>query len=252
MENAIVIFNKPYMSIFERLLHIVRRKESFPSNEIFSEIREKYISYQKPIILTMLQQDTDFVAFLEYTHNKTIDVLQDELHRFASILAEFQLGLALIHKRLGINLKQLDIIYSVERIDQFAGPFSYISKDSNISKKHRGKFLLHLKEAYGIFNNEAIFQKVKDHWQISNITLDDLFFLAGVEEAAHRVYDQKMNKLEKIANDKVVPSYHITDLEYRALSWKLKVIKKYFPQYIMHMRTFLEKQRKIRNEYLQA
>lgn len=240
------------MSIFEKIPTLFRKKESLPSSEDFSNIREKYVESQKTNLFADLLNNSDLVDFFEYTHNETIDNLHGELETFASCLAQFQLGLSLIHKRLGIKLKGSDIIYSPETVDDFAGPFAYVLKGSEIDKKYRGKFLVQLKEVYRIIHNEAEFQKVKDHWQIPNLTIEDLFLLTGVEEAAHRAYDQKSKKQEIIQNEEAVPSYHITDLEYRALFWKSKVIKKYLPQYVEPMRAFIQAQQSLRKEYIQG
>lgn len=237
------------MSILETITLKFRKKESFPPLADFDELRRKFVDEQKIYFQNLLKNYPDFVEYLQFAHNETANNLSSEIEKLADKLAHFQFGLSLVHKRMGVKLKNSDLIISADNIFPSAGPIAHISKDARVNKNYKKRYLLQLKQIYSIINNPEEFNRITQHWGIPNLSMEDLFFLAGVEEASHKMFDEKQNKKVSIYPEDNIPSYHISDIELRALLWKSKIIKKYLPQYIKPMKIFIEKQIQIRSKY---
>jgi hypothetical protein len=122
---------------------------------------------------------------------------------------------------------------------------------NGVLENYKDVFLVFLESFIQLFKNPVEQEKVRLHWNMSNITLKDLILLAGVEEAAHRAFYKKKRKRILLGRDGLQPKqYHASDDEYRALLWKFEVIKKYFPQYQEEFKAHIARNKNIRHKLL--
>lgn len=80
------------------------------------------------------------------------------------------------------------------------------------------------------------------------VPVEEFFEIAGVEEAAHLMFFQEKGCLGDgiIASAPEDLDYYTSDMEWRALIWKLWYVKKYFPQYYNSLRETYKNVSKIR------
>lgn len=227
--------------ISKKLSELFRTKESFPQPEKFDEIRTKYVEKRSRSLLKDLQESQDSevrIYFQELSPSR-----QEEI---TSLLSQTELGMLLLHKRMGHHYSQRDLV--IER-DEYpsAGPVCYVPEGT--FPQISDQFLISLVGINEILKNPKVLEEIKMHWEVSNITKDDLFFLIGVEEAAHRMFFNKKNK-QDVLSPSESPTYHSSDQEYRALLWKLEFVKLYFPQYLDAFKAFWEKNSLLRSTAL--
>ena len=240
------------MQLFESISHYLRPKEQLPSTQAFADVREEFVTDRSVRYFQFLSTSNDFINFVEWSASSSFSKEIESVERLSNYLAHFELGLTLVHKKMRTRFSNNNIFLSVQTIAADHDAFIYVPKGIKIKKECQDKYLIQLKKAFKLAVSTNSLARVKDHWCIPNLSIEDLFLLAGVEEAAHRHYDRKKNKRTQISEAKFAGYYHTTDLEYRALFWKIYMARRYLPQYTDALRKFKLKMKKRREVRLSS
>ncbi len=234
------------MNLFESVFTRLKPKEQLPSKEAFASVREKYVKNRSQHYYQLLTKDEDFITFLEWKTDSSFAEVAEQVRELSNYLAHFELGITLVHKKMATKFSSSDIVLSADTIAVDHDAFMYASKDAEVEKRYQGKYLCQLKKAFDLAFSPESLDKVRNHWGVPAIRTEDLFLLIGVEEAAHKQYDQKSNKNAQISEVDSPDEYHITDIEFRALLWKLNIVLRYFPEYVDAFKKFFSEKKKQR------
>lgn len=105
-----------------------------------------------------------------------------------------------------------------------------------------------LKKVLKIIDNKGQYSIRDPEMEEIMIPVADFFEIAGIEEAAHLMF---VNEKRHLGTEQVVEAeekykYLTSEVESRALTWKLAYVKRYMPQYYDALKKTTEKVRKIR------
>ena len=209
--------------------------DKLPTSEQFEETREAFINERKKFYFDFLSSTLDINIML-VTDGKS----EVELNKVAELIAQYEFGITLAHIKMGQELKTdaIKIVHSA-----LEGPI-YYQENLRTEEWH---YFFSLKHFLGEYD---FVEETKENWEVEGMALEDLMVVAGVEEASHNFYHHKENWRERLIG-LMAPTYHTKDDEYSALTWKLWVVRKYFPQHHAQFKAYFNKQRALRREALE-
>lgn len=197
-----------------KLENIHAGKYQWPSPEQYGEITKLVFSTNVP----------DFLSF--YNGNEVFAGLTHEQKEYtARLIGHFFIGIKTAYERFGNKYNDAQLSYTTQN-DNFE-LFAYFPEHD--------RYAANLNTIMRIAKDPERF--LRTHESVGGIasfeSLEDMFELAGVEEAAHRIF-YKEKKIEPNKQVKIGKKYdyYVVDEEYRALYWKAGYIKHYKPQYL--------------------
>lgn len=211
----------------------------WPSRNDYIVLKEKSLEKHTPIFKAMIKDDENF-----------INSDDKELNDASELLSNFVFGIEMAYRRFGWDIREMPI----ELV-----PGGLKSDFCVLERSTVGG----LRREYAI----DTYKLKKNLWQygksdrrrggggMRNVTMEDLFEIGGVEEAAHYIFRQekryRKNKekgpitLSRSLNDLDV-SLHNSDIERRALLWKIQYTERYKPEYTQVLKELEEKVTQVR------
>mgnify|MGYP001791558480 CR=1 FL=1 len=184
--------------------------------------KEEYGRQKVGFIAKNKGQFVDFFSGSEHFSNLTPDLRE----KGAELISRFFFGVWMAYRRIGFKYSSYNLTYDTGEINDYSG-IGYNDESNSFAIK-----VDFMQEVLGKI-------KEKGNASISGMGIeemvptDDFFELAGVEEAAHLMFFNEYGHLGKAAlvtNDSDI-SYHTSEIESRALIWKVGYVKRYMPQY---------------------
>lgn len=144
-------------------------------------------------------------------------------------IARFLFGISNAYQRMGNKYQDYNLVYDINKE----------KNENNISIAYNGESNSFIISVDFLTKIADIFEESKNIYVKgaggikSKIPLEDFMEIAGIEEAAHLMFFNEKGQYGKDILDNVDPDieYFTSDMESRALLWKLAYIKRYFPQY---------------------
>jgi len=171
-------------------------------------------------------------------HSEFNSLTEDQKQLGANLLSHFFVGVNVAYFRYGNKYADEDLLFATNAGDT---TIAY-AVDMKTFAVNLSWFLRVVKDPDRYIGTET------SVGGIENIqSLEDFFEIAGVEEAAHRIYFKEEKKrsipLTRIGKKY---DYYLDDPENRALLWKAGFIKRYFPQYYPSIRKTIDGARELR------
>ena len=207
------------------LKEVTMLDRGWPSHESYSVLKEKRTSELRE---DYLQEFSNIEEFKNLSHEQTIIA--------SKLMASFQFGVEMVDKKLGVvditdsiniifnkrshrkSLDEIDISYRPDR-DAYIVGIEWFTKTVEETSKDKD------------FNFDSLggIEGAIDPY--------DGLEIAGVEEAAHRLYKHVKKPTDMNTSNLPPDEYWASDIERRALLWKLGYTERYFPQYHESLQT---------------
>jgi len=212
------------MEVGERIIYDWLPKEDFDRQ------RESFIEKNKGQFLDFFQSEEQFAN------------LTPELQEAgAELITRFFFGVHMAYRRFGFKYPIYGITYDVSDRNDYDGIGFHHERNEYIVKVKLLRQLLENTEEDGrCFIQGGGIERM--------IPAGDFFEITGVEEAAHLMFFNEKGHSGKgpISGVEEEYKYYTSDMESRALKWKLAYVKRYFPQYQDSLVKTSEKVKEIR------
>lgn len=203
--------------------------EWLPKEELDKE-RESFIEINKGQFLDFFQTNEHFAGLSPELKNTG-----------AELVTRFFFGVHMAYRRFGFKHPIYKITYDTGGRTDYDGIAFHDESNKYIVKV---KFL------------ERVLEITKEKGQCliggggitEMIPAGDFFEIIGVEEAAHLMFYNEKGHLgeEAVAEAEEEYKYYTSEMESRALKWKLAYVKRYMPQYYDSLSQTADKVREIR------
>lgn len=209
-----------------------RRLNQWLSKEEINRDRKAFIRDNCGQFLTFIQDDEHFS-----------DLSPELKNMGADLITRFFFGVHMVYRRLGNKYPVYNLTYDIGERDEYDGIAFHDDTNKYVVKVSFLKKVLEIVKEKGRCDISGMGIK-------EMIPAVDFFEIAGVEEAAHLLFFNEKRHLGKgpVSSAKEEDRYYTSDMESRALIWKLAYVKRYMPQYQHSLRETAERVTKIRLE----
>lgn len=190
----------------------------WPDKETYLRLKTHAILEHKPIVKYMISHDHSF----PHLNKKQLDTTSE-------LLADFIFGAEMVFRRFGLVKQDLPLEFRQD--GSLMEPYLSVTYDGT--------------KPWYVFHAVGIAQLVKKYGRgcyinhnaggMQNPKVSDIFELGGVEETAHYIFRGKKGYAGSFGVDSqasdVITVFHTSDIERRALLWKLQYVEKYMPEY---------------------
>ncbi len=197
-----------------------RRKEeisfsSWPSNEEYKNFKDKVVDKNKPIFKNLIKNNTELFVGLD----------DQQIDNLAEGLAVFAFGVRMVYRRFGQKYDEVPILISNDGLK--GGATIGVLVEEGVYAMDPVKLTKLAKE------NKKSEYVSGEHGGIDSPLFLDLFEMVGVEEGAHYLFIKEKGHDGKpgVQDNGLGYEYHTSDIEHRALLWKLSYARRYKPAY---------------------
>lgn len=168
------------------------------------------------------------------------DCSTEEIELISELLSRFLFGVQMAYFRFGFKFPNLNFAFVTNEDTDYHGiAFNPEFNGFYIKVNFLKDIIQSFRSGGGCF--------IQGAGMSEKITVEDFLEIVGVEEASHLMfYNEKryMGKEEIPQEDKIL-QYFSSEMEFKALVWKLAYVKRYFPQYYGLLKPTYEATRKI-------
>lgn len=207
-----------------------RRFYEWLPKEKLDKVRETFIENNKDQFLTSFQTSEHFSDF----SSELKDV-------GAELITRFFFGVQMAYGRFGFKYPIYKITYDLGERSDYDGIGFNDESNGYVAKVKFLRRVLEITKEKGQCLIEGVGIK-------EMISAEDFFEIAGVEEGAHLMFYNEKGHLGKRELPEAEEEYghYTSEMESRALKWKLAYVKRYLPQYYDSLKQTEKKVREIR------
>lgn len=215
-------------------LEVGGKLKEWPSLFEYHRLRQESILEHKPILKNLVKKSPIFAGLGEEK--------QDDV---ADLLSRFVFGVEMVYRRAGLSNQDMPIKFEISDAE---APFGV---ESDLLFKEY-KYIFRPRPIKSLLFEYGKNTKMKNRTVggVKQPTLENIFEIGAVEEAAHVLFLKTKKKLDNSyiwnVQADVVTQYHAPDVERRALIWKIQYAERYMPQYVNALKELQGKVTKIR------